>query len=71
MVVVLSLVDSPSAESIIHHLRTLRRFGLVTEAHCARAELYIERHFEMFCDSTNMTARQAAEVAVGYTTFAL
>ena len=58
-------------ESVIHQLRALQRFGLVTETHCLRARLYIERHLEMFCDSTDMTARQAADVAVGYTAFAI
>jgi len=71
MVIVLPLIDSPSAEPVIHQLRTLQRFGLITGSHCRRAEAYIERHFETLCDSTNMTARQAADVAVGYTAFAL
>lgn len=71
MVVAIPSIDSATAESVIHQLVTLLRFGLVTEAHCLRAKLYIERHFEMFCDSTDMTARQAADVAVGYTAFAI
>jgi hypothetical protein len=71
MVVVLSLGNSPSAKSIVQQVRTLQRVGLITEAHCLRAELYIERHFEVFCDSTHITVRQAAEVAVGYTAFAI
>jgi hypothetical protein len=71
MVVVLSLVDSRTAEPIIHQLCTLQRFGLITQAQRRRAELYIQRHFEMFCDSTHMTTRQAADVTIGYTAFAI
>jgi len=71
MVIVLPLIDLPSAESVIHRLHTLQRYGLITESHRLRAELYIERHFAMFCDSTKMSAGQAADVAVGYTAFAL
>ena len=71
MAVVLPSINSPTTEPIIHQLRTQQRFGLITEAHRRRAELFIERHCEMFCDSIYMTARQAADVAIGYTAFAI
>jgi hypothetical protein len=44
--------------------------GLITLAHCLRAERFVERHPEVFCDGMKLSVSEAADVAVGYTVFA-
>ena len=51
-------------KAVIHRLRRLASLGIVTPAHCIRAERYIERHGEIFSDATRMTVSQAADLAV-------
>jgi len=49
--------------AVIRRLRRLQGLGIVTAAHCARAERYFERHPEIFCEAS-MTLSGAADLAV-------
>ena len=51
-------------EAVIQRLRKLQGLGIVTFAHCIRAERCIERHPEIFADATSMTVREAVDLAV-------
>ena len=68
---VLTLIDSPMTESVIQKLRRLHGAGIITLAHCLRAERFVERHPEVFCDGMKLSVSEAADVAVGYTMFAI
>jgi hypothetical protein len=49
--------------AVIQRLRRLQGLGIITPAHCMRAERYVERHPEIFSAATGMTVRQAANLA--------
>jgi hypothetical protein len=51
-------------EAAIYRLRRLQALGIVTPAHCTRAERYVERHPEIFYGTTSMTVSQAVDLAV-------
>jgi len=51
-------------EAVIHRLRKLQSLGIVSYAHCIRAERCVERHPEIFSDATSMTVSEAAALAV-------
>jgi hypothetical protein len=46
-------------EAVIQRLRRFQGLGIVTQAHCIRAERYLERHPEIFSAPTRMTVSQA------------
>ena len=52
------------SEAVIRRLRRLEGLGIVTPAHCIRAERFIERHPEIFSGATGMTVSQAVDLAV-------
>jgi hypothetical protein len=52
-----------TAESVVQELRSMQGFGLITPAHCARAERYAQRHPEVF-ERQIMTLHEAADIAV-------
>ena len=58
-------------EAVIQRLRRLQSLGLVTPAHCIRAERCVERHPEIFSDATSMTVREAADLAVELATLTI
>jgi len=58
------------SEAVIHRLRRLEGLGIVTPAHCIRAERYVERHPEISY-ATGMTVTQAAALAVESAKFEL
>ena len=49
---------------IIQRLRRLQGLGIVTAAHCLRAERWVERHPEIFADAPSLTVSQAVDLAV-------
>ena len=51
-------------EAVIKKLRVLQGYGVITPAHCIRAERYVERHPEIFCGEVNLTVNQATRLAV-------
>jgi hypothetical protein len=51
-------------EAVIERIRRLQGLGLVTSAHCIRAEHCVERHPEVFSDATTMTVSEAVDLAV-------
>ena len=51
-------------EAVIQRLRRLQSLGIVSSAHCVRAERCVERHPEIFADATSMTVSEAAALAV-------
>jgi hypothetical protein len=51
-------------EAVIQRLRKLQGLGIVTFAHCIRAERCVERHPEIFAVATTMTLREAVDLAV-------
>jgi len=51
-------------EAVIQRLRRLQSLGIVSSAHCIRAERCVERHPEIFSDATCMTVSEAANLAV-------
>ena len=51
-------------EAVIQRLRKLQGLGIVTFAHCIRAERCVERHPEIFSDATSMTVSEAVDLAV-------
>ena len=55
-------------EAVIQRLRRLQGLGIVTSAHCIRAERCVERHPEIFTDATSMTVSEAVDVAVAAAT---
>jgi len=59
------------SDAVIKELRRLQGMGLITPAHCVRAERYIRRHSAIFCDAPRLTVSHAASLAVGYTAIAI
>ena len=55
-------------QAVIQRLRKLQAVGIVSPAHCFRAERYVERHPEIFSGPTGMTVSQAVDLAVRYAT---
>jgi hypothetical protein len=55
-------------KAVIHRIRRLEGLGIVSSAHCIRAERYIARHPEIFSEATRMTVSQAVALAVESTT---
>lgn len=51
-------------EVVIQRLRRLQSLGIVTSAHCIRAERCVERHPEIFSGATSMTVSEAVNLAV-------
>ena len=51
-------------KAVIQRLRRLQSRGIVTPAHCIRAERWVERHPEVFSDTTGITVSQAVDLAV-------
>jgi len=51
-------------EAVIQRLRRLQSLGIVSSAHCIRAERCVERHPEIFSDATSMSVSEAADLAV-------
>ena len=51
-------------EAVIQGLRRLQGLGIVTPAHCIRAERCVQRHPEIFSDAPRMTVGQAVDLAV-------
>jgi len=51
-------------EAVIQRLRQLQGLGIVTSAHCIRAERCVERHPEIFSGATSMTVSEAVNLAV-------
>jgi hypothetical protein len=51
-------------EAVIQKLRTLQGYGVITPAHCIRAERYVERHREIFGGVARVTVNQATRLAV-------
>jgi hypothetical protein len=49
--------------TVIQRLRRLQGLGIVTPAHCIRAERWVERHPEIFSDATGITVNQAVDLA--------
>jgi len=54
--------------TVIQRLRRLQSLGIVTSAHCIRAERCVERHPEIFSDATTMTVSQAVDLAIEWAT---
>jgi hypothetical protein len=52
------------SNAVIKELRRLQGLGMILYEHCIRAEHYVARHPEIFCCQTNMTVRQATDLAV-------
>ena len=52
------------SQAVIQRLRRLQGLGIVTPAHCIRAERWVERHREIFSDATGITVSQAVDLAV-------
>jgi predicted metallo-beta-lactamase superfamily hydrolase len=50
-------------EAVIRRLRRLQGLGIVTPAHCIRAERYVQRYPEIFSAAAGMTVSQAADLA--------
>ncbi len=42
----------------------LQGYGVITPAHCIRAERYVERHREIFGGEARLTVNQATHLAV-------
>lgn len=57
--------------TVIQRLRRLQSLGIVTSAHCIRAERCVERHPEIFSDATTMTVSQAVDLAIEWATLAI
>jgi hypothetical protein len=51
-------------EAVIQGLRRLQGLGIVTPAHCIRAERCVQRHPEIFSGATGMTVSEAVDLAV-------
>jgi hypothetical protein len=51
-------------DAVIQGLRRLQGLGVVTPAHCIRAERCVRRHPEIFSDATSMTVSEAVDLAV-------
>jgi len=51
-------------EAVIQKLRILQGYGIITLAHCIRAERYVVRHREIFGGEARLTVKQAAHLAV-------
>jgi hypothetical protein len=51
-------------DAVIQGLRRLQGLGVVTPAHCIRAERCVRRHPEIFSDATGMTVSEAVDLAV-------
>jgi hypothetical protein len=51
-------------EAVIQKLRVLQGYGVITPAHCIRAERYVERHREIFGGEARLTVNQATQLAV-------
>jgi uncharacterized short protein YbdD (DUF466 family) len=51
-------------EAVIQRLRRLQSLGIVTSAHCIRAERSVERHPEIFSGATSMTVSEAVQWAI-------
>jgi len=51
-------------DAVIYRLRRLAGLGIVTRAHCIRAERYVERHPEIFADASSLTVSQAVDLAI-------
>jgi hypothetical protein len=52
------------SEAVIQRLRKLQGLGIVTFAHCIRAERCVERHAEIFAETTGMTVSDTVDLAV-------
>jgi hypothetical protein len=50
-------------QAVIQKLRALQGLGVITAAHCIRAECYVRRHPEMF-DAVDTTVIQATSLAI-------
>jgi hypothetical protein len=50
--------------AVIQRLRRLHSLGIVTSAHCIRAERCVERHPQIFSGTTSMTVSEAVDLAV-------
>ena len=51
-------------EAVIRRLRRLQGLGIVTSAHCSRAERCVQRYPEIFSDTTRMAVSEAVDLAV-------
>jgi hypothetical protein len=51
-------------EAVIRKLCILQGYGVITAAHCIRAERYVQRHPETFGDEANLTPNQATRLAI-------
>lgn len=51
-------------QAVIQRLRRLQGLGIVTPAHCIRAERWLARHPEIFFDAISLTVSQAVDLAV-------
>jgi hypothetical protein len=51
-------------EAVIKKLRVLQGYGVITPAHCIRAERYVERHREIFGRESRLTVNHATRLAV-------
>jgi len=52
------------SQAVVQRLRRLQGLGIVTAAHCIRAERWLERHPEIFSSATGITVNQAVDLAV-------
>ena len=53
-------------EAVIRKLRILQGYGVITPAHCIRAERFVERHPEIFSGEANLTVNQAMRLAIEF-----
>ena len=51
-------------EAVIKKLRMLQGYGVITRAHCIRAERYVERHREIFGGEARLTVNQATRFVI-------
>jgi hypothetical protein len=52
------------SDAVIQRLRTLQGLGIVSSAHCIRAERCVGRHPEIFSDASRVTVSEAVDLAV-------
>jgi len=50
-------------DAVIQKLRALQGRGMITRAHCIRAECYVKHHRKLF-DVTNVTVAQVTNLAL-------
>ena len=50
--------------TVIRRLRWMQGLGIVTPAHCIRAERWVERHPEIFSDATSVRISKAVDLAI-------